>query len=136
MTLDDSVQDEFLKPDNPTGEAIKSLLNVKGRKKGEVDTEVETKTDLDLDDVKIHTNVDLLSSFLEFTPEDFASHNVLSQLVTKKERKLISKDRLSRREIVEVARAPEMMPMGGDSQNNSWFNRWFKSRRQPRQDIQ
>lgn len=129
--LDESV-DEILKEENPTAEAVKSLINVKDREAGK-SSEVELKTDLDDDEIKVHTVLSIMSGVLEMTEENFNKKCILSDVIEKKERKALSKDRKSREEIVMVARQPDIrmggMDMGMEGQNKGFFKRMFTSRK-------
>ena len=62
-SIDDDV-DRLFQDDNPTAEAVRSLINVTSRKKGE-NSEVELKTDLNLDEIKLHTVLETLGLVLE-----------------------------------------------------------------------
>lgn len=101
-TLDDDVEHIF-REENPQAEAVKSLLNVKSRQKGQ-DSEIELKTDLDKNALCIHTAADLLAQVLDMDAKTFNSRCILGDLVNIKERKLLSKDRKSRQEIVEISK--------------------------------
>ena len=115
---------EILKEENPTAEAVNALIKVKEKEVGK-DSEVELKTDLTEDEIKIHTVLGVLSNLIEMKPEEFTKKCILSSVIEKKERKSLSKDRKSRLEIVEVARHPDMtmgMPPAG---NESFIKRFF-----------
>ncbi len=132
MTIDDQV-DDFILEKSPQSEAVKSLINVKGREKGALETDIELKTDLSDDDTKIHTAVDLLSNVLEMDEETFSSRIVIAQLVNKKERKLLSKNRQSRQEIVNVARQPDTFVTQDQQQNMGWMKRFFSGKKREQQ---
>jgi hypothetical protein len=120
---------EMLKDDNPTAEAVKALIKVNKREAGQ-DSEVELKTDLSADEIKIHTVLGVLSNLIEMKPADFTKKCILSEVIDKKERKSLSKDRKSRLEIVEVARQPDVsMPLGTQSGNESFVKKFFTSRK-------
>lgn len=120
---------EMLKDDNPAAEAVNALIKVRKRKAGE-DSEVELKTDLSEDEIKIHTVLGVLSNLIEMKPQDFTKKCILSEVIDKKERKSLSKDRKSRLEIVEVAKQPDVnMPLGTQSGNESFIKRFFTSRK-------
>ena len=128
-TLDDNL-DDFFKEENPTAEAVKSLISVKPRIAG-MDSEVELKTDLSDDEIKIHTVLSEMSKILESKEEQFSTKCILSSVIEKKERKALSKDRKSREEIVAVARQPDMsmggmgMGMDGGQQRHGFIRRFF-----------
>lgn len=127
-SIDENIN-EILKEDNPTAEAVNALIKVKDREAGK-DSEVELKTDLTEDEIKIHTVLGVLSNLMEMQPEDFTKKCILSKVIEKKERKSLSKDRKSRLEIVEVARQPDMkMGMMGDVGNESFIKRFFTSKK-------
>lgn len=111
-TIDDTV-DEILSQKSPQSVAVQSLISIDKNVPGELTSDVETKTDLTADEIKLHTVVETVSSLLMSTPEQFKKRNIFGDLITKKERKSLSKDRLSRREIVEIARWPDMGLFGG-----------------------
>ncbi len=120
---------EMLKDDNPTAKAVSALIEVKGREAGK-DSEVELKTDLSADEIKIHTVLGVLSNLMEMSEEDFTKKCILSEVIEKKERNSLSKDRKSRLEIVEVARQPDVnMPLGTQSGNESFIKRFFSSKK-------
>lgn len=129
MGLDEAIEGE-IREKNPTAEAVTHLLSVKKRLKGEPDTDIELKTDLSENDVKIHTAVDLMASFLSMDDNQFVKTPIISELVNKKERKLLSKDRKSRQEIVDVARQPDMFMDREEVQKQSMMKRFFTSRKQ------
>lgn len=130
-TIDDDVNDVILNDQTPAGEAVKHLIDVKPRVSGMSDTDIELKTDLDSDEIRLHTVADVLSTILESKPDVFNSKCIISDLVNKKERKSLSKNRLSRQEIVAVARQPDMF-MGNPEQQQSqgFIKRLFMPRRQ------
>lgn len=126
MAIDNKLE-EMLTEESPTSAAVKSLINVKDRVSGK-DSEIELKTDLDIEQVNVHTIVDLCMGFLEMDEKDFKKNIVGVNLVNKKERKLLSKNRMSRAEIVQVARQPDlnMLP---EQHNEGFLKRFFTSRR-------
>jgi len=126
MSIDDDV-DEIIKDDNPTAQAVESLIKVRDQKKGQ-QSEIELKTDLDDSDVCVHTSVDMLQAVLEMEGDDMATKSILGILVNKKERKLLSKDRKSRLEIVEVARHPDMN-VSQDQAKQGFVQRFFSRRK-------
>lgn len=107
-TLDENVENMF-KEETPQSEAVKSLIRIKDKEKGKLGSDVELKTDFKNEKIVcIHTGVDILAHILSMNPHNFKSTQILEQLTTLKERKLLSLERKSRKEIVEVARTPEM----------------------------
>lgn len=127
-SLDDKLNTMF-NDTNPQADAVNALIKVGPRAAGVMDTEIELKTDLSEDEVKLHTAVDMLSAFLEMTPTEFKKKSVISQLVNKKERKSLSKNRKSREEIVAVAKNPDtiMEQQPGVSQN--FIKKFFTSQK-------
>ena len=114
---------------NPQADAVNALIKVDKRERGTQDTDIELKTDLTEDEVKIHTVVDLMSTFLEMDTRTFCNKSVISNLVNKKERKALSKERKSREEIVTIARHPDII-QEGQPKNEGVLKRFFTSRRQ------
>ncbi len=100
--------DKLLNEESAQAKAVSSLIYVKKKVKGELGSDIELKTDLTEKECCIHTGVDMLQHFLAMTPTEFISAPILQNLTTLKERKLLSKDRKSRGEIVDVARNPDM----------------------------
>lgn len=114
----DSIEDKlenFMNEQSPTSMAVRSLVDVKKNKSGETDTDIELKTDLDDKNIKLHTKAMVMNDFLE----SVFGESIIKTVVNIKERKLVSKDRGSRREIVEVARNPDMNMIQG--QENMGF---------------
>jgi len=126
--LDDKTE-EILKDENPTAEAIKSLITVKDRETGKA-SEIELKTDLDTDEIKIHTVLDLLSNVLEMDTKNFSKKCILADLINRKERKALSKDRKSRGEIVSVAKPPEFPMQPQELKKEGFIRRFFTSRKE------
>lgn len=127
MTIDEETE-KLIKEENATSEAVRSLINVKDREKGK-SSDVELKTDLTDDEVKIHTVLQALSNTLEMSQLEFSEKCVLSAVIESKERKLLSKDRKSRMEIVNVARQPDMnFPM--EHQQGGFLKRFFSRNHQ------
>ncbi len=127
-TIDEKIN-EAMNETTPTGEAVKALINVEERKAGK-DSDVELKTDLTADEIKVHTVLGVLSNLIEMKAEDFTKKCILSSVIEKKERKSLSKDRKSRTEIVEIARQPDVnMPLGTQSGNESFVKRFFTSKK-------
>ncbi len=121
----------MLKEESAQSEAVKSLINVKEREIGKLGSEIELKTDLSDKDICVHTAVDMMSNLLEKT---FNKKSIIGDLINIKERKLLSKNRQSRREIVEVAKSPDMN-MLQDPMQQSAVKRWFGSKK-PQQPPQ
>ena len=132
-SIDDDV-DRLFQDDNPTAEAVRSLINVTSRKKGE-NSEVELKTDLNLDEIKLHTVLETLGLVLEDDHINFNSKCILLNLIEKKERKSISKDRQSRSEIVAIARQPDQILMPGQEQNPGMLKKFFTSKKNREQQY-
>jgi len=128
QSIDQNIND-ILKDENPTAQAVNALIKVGDREAGK-DSEVELKTDLTVDEIKIHTVLGVLSNLIEMNPDDFTKKCILSEVIEKKERKSLSKDRKSRLEIVEVARQPDVnMPLGTNAGNESFVKRFFTSKK-------
>ncbi len=113
-TLDEKL-DKFLSEDSPSARAVNALVDVKSNdKENNFDTNVEVKTDLTSDLVRLHSAGEILGIILELNEEDFVKKNIITLLINKLERKLISKDRKSREEIVAVARQPDQQNFIGE----------------------
>lgn len=129
MTIDTAV-DNIIENRTPQRDAVNALIRIARRKSGEVDSDVEIKTDLTADDASVHTAVDVLGGILDMNDKQFTQQNFISQIVNKKERKLISKDRQSRKEIVDVARNPDMPILSGEEQQKrGLISRFFTPRK-------
>lgn len=126
-TIDENIN-EILKDENPTAQAVNALIKVEDREAGK-DSDVELKTDLNEDEIKIHTVLGVLSNLIEMKPEDFTKKCILSKVIEKKERKSLSKDRKSRLEIVEVARHPDVNMMAQPTGNESFIKKFFTSKK-------
>lgn len=122
--------DSFITSDNATAKAVKSLIEVKDRKSGE-SSEVELKTDLTDDEIKTHTILAITSDVLEMDKTDFDSKCILANVIEKKERKALSKDRKSREEIVSVAKQPNINADDGIliPQKQGFMKRLFTSKK-------
>lgn len=118
--------DEIVKDETAQSKAVSSLIDVKPKKEGELGSDIELKTDLTENETKFHTVIDLMSFILSMKSTDFTSKQILDKITILKERKLLSKDRKSRQEIVEVARAPDMTVMGADTGTGA-VRRFFTS---------
>lgn len=125
----DNLTDEIIKEENASSEAIRSLITVKKTGKAQ-DSDVELKTDLTADEVKGHTIISIISKFLEMDENQFKTTCILSELIAKKERKAWSKDRQSRKEIVEVSRQPDFPSDFGQNIKKEGFIRKLFTPRQ------
>lgn len=123
--LDEHI-DEIIREESAQGRAVKSLIEIKEKKKDKLGSDIEVKTDLDEKQVCVHTAADMLQLFL--SSKSFKNMNIVSDLVELKERKLLSKNRESRREIVEVARTPDMQMINPEQQGN-FVQKLFTSRK-------
>lgn len=127
--LDDTV-DQVISDESASAEAIRSLIKVEKTQKGD-DTEIELKTELSDDEVKIHSIIDIFGRVLESNEKTFGSKSIFPMIVEKLERKALSKRRKSREEIVAVARQPDMNQNEFNVGNESAFKRFFMGRRRP-----
>lgn len=125
----DDVTESIIKDESPSGEAIRSLIKVEKTKRGN-DTEIELKTELSGDEVKIHAIIDIFGRLLESNEATFCSKSIFPMIVEKLERKALSKERKSRGEIVAVARQPDMVSNEFNASNEGAFRRFFMGRRQ------
>lgn len=133
-TVDDVTNDALdgmYEEKTATAQAVESLINVSPKLRGK-DSDVELKTDLSLDQVKIHSTLDVLGKAIEMTPKEFKATCILPMVIEKLERKSLSKNRLSRQEIVNVARQPDMS-MGMDMQEQNVKKGFIKGLFRPRQ---
>jgi hypothetical protein len=110
--------------------AVEHLVTVKPREKNpredHVGTEIELKTDLSNEMVMVHTAGDFIGMLSMIKDkDDFRDMNVLQILIERKERKLLSLDRKSRLEVVDVARP---QTNGNDQQAQSFIRRMFSPR--------
>lgn len=104
--IDDKIE-QIIHEESANAEAIRSLINVKDRRKGK-NSDVELKTDFINEEQLInHTKGAVIGRVLEMNKSDFAKSNFFMELIETKERKSISRNRLSRREIVELSRVPD-----------------------------
>lgn len=126
-SIEDTI-DKVLKEETAQGEAVKSLITVKEREVGKLGSDIELKTDLDEKGVCLHTAVDMMSNILEMDKASFRKNCIIGNLTHLKERKLLSKDRKSRQEIVEVAKNPDMNLMQEPMQQSA-VRRFFTGRR-------
>jgi hypothetical protein len=126
MVIEES---DIIKPDNPTGDAIKSLIRVKPTERAK-DSDVELKTELEgNNEVRGHALLSTCSKVLEMSEAEFSGSIIIGQLIDKKERKAWSKNRRSRSEIVEIARQPEI-PRDSlvDARKEGFFRKLFTPR--------
>lgn len=125
MAIDDSIEG-ILKESSPQGDAVKALISVEKRNIKDPDTDVELKTDLSSDEIKIHTMMNVIDSMIQ--QKDWGKVSVFSDLINKKERKALSKNRGSRQEIVAVARNPDlnMHDAASDTAPLSFIQRMFR----------
>ena len=128
-SIDDRI-DSFMQEETPSSIAVKSLIRVEKRQKGDTDTDIELKTDLTDDLVRLHSLAQIMSNVLSTDEKTFADNNIIGELVNKLERKLVSKNRMSRTEIVNVARQPDMnMTSDGMQMRDSFMKRLVTPRR-------
>lgn len=125
----DEIADDIMTEQNPQADAVNALIKSEPRVSGEP-SDIELKTDLiNLDQVNLHTALDVLGNILEMAPKDFNASVILSSIIHRRERKLLSLQRRSRTEIVNVAKNPDLpqenMPQEG------FLKRFFTSRKQP-----
>ena len=126
-TLDDEIN-KFLQDDNAQNKAVSALIDVKDRVQGSLGSDIELKSDLSDKDICLHTAVDMLNNILTMTEAEFMTKPVLSRLTEIKERKLVSKNRQSRKEIVDVARNPDRSTINA-SENSGIMKKWFAPRK-------
>jgi hypothetical protein len=126
-TLDTRV-DEEVKEETAQSKIVSSLIDVRERQDGKIGSDIELKTDLSEDEIKLHTVINMMGHILE-TAKIFGSDNILHNLIELKERKSLSKERLSRKEAVEIARTPEMPILSGFNTQENFTKRWFSSKR-------
>jgi hypothetical protein len=124
----DQFVDNIIKEANPQADAVKSLIEVKKRTRGQLNTEVELKTELSSDEIKKHSLMALLSHVVEMDDDEFSKSCIIGDLIDVKERKSISKDRKSRKEIVDVARNPDLS-LQNDEVKEGWLKRFFSPKR-------
>ncbi len=124
MKEDESL-DELIKEDSAQSQAVRSLISVKDRKAGQ-GSEIELKTELTKQEAALHTSAQIMGDLLR--DKKLTDLDILGKIVTLKERKNLSLDRKSRKEIVEVARTPDM-PLVSGMENAGMVKRFFTSRR-------
>ena len=130
-TLED-VADNSLKEGDAQSEAVRSLLTVKERIKGDLSTDIELKTELTDAQTCLHTQGNLLGHIFELNESNFTDKNLIQELIDLKERKLVSLKRQSRREIVDVARNPDMS-IQGEEHRDSFVKRFFTGKKKDQQ---
>ena len=118
MPLDEEVENIF-KEENPTATAVNSLVKI------ENDRDVELKTDLSGDEIKIHSVLAVVNDVLEMNEKRFTDKCVLGGLILSKERKSLSKERKSREEIVAVAKQPDMNISQSGMENANIMRKMF-----------
>jgi hypothetical protein len=127
MALETVIRDSMT-PKDAGVIAVEHLVSVKKpeSRKEDFGTEIELKTELSEMDVFVHTVCDEVNRWLSLSKEDdMANINVLGTIVERKERKLLSKGRKSRSEIVEVARPQQQ---GDNAQTQNFIRRLFTPR--------
>lgn len=108
MTNIEDVIKDSLKNKTASLLAVETLVSVKNKEhKEDFGTDVELKTDLDERSVIVHSLLDEVSRILMLSPSDFNKEIVVPKIVERKERKLLSKNRKSREEVVRVAKPEE-----------------------------
>lgn len=122
MTIEDEL-DKIIRDDSPTSTAVKSLVNAGT----DSEDNVELKTDLTEEQIKIHSVLKLLHQCLSMEVDEFESKSILGKLINIVERKSWSKDRKSRQEIVAVAKQPDQMNVGGGGEG--FFQKAFTPRK-------
>ena len=117
--------DESLNEESAQGEAVKSLI--RSDPKNRIDD--EKKSDISEADVNRHAILSTTSDVIEMKPEDFTKNCVLGMLINRKESKAWSKNRESRKEIVEIAKQRDMnMGTGEEVQRHGFIRRMFTSK--------
>lgn len=123
MTLDEQVEGE-IREESPQIKAVSALIDVKEKS---VDNDgittrgdVELKTDLTDSDTCAHTVVEFINELMSLDPTQFDKFDVTGVVVEKKERKLLSLNRKSRAEIVNVARQPDVSMMDDNVKKGIW----------------
>jgi hypothetical protein len=122
-TLDDEVEGE-IRDESPQTKAVSALIDIKERSvdsKGKTSRgDVELKTDLTDQDTCSHTVVEFMNELLRFDRGKSHDFDIAGVLVEKKERKLLSLNRKSRIEIVNVARQPDISMMDDNVKKGLW----------------
>lgn len=127
-TIDDTVE-KFIKQDNPQSTAVKHLVDVGEKKKDKLGSDVELKTDLDSDQIREHSKVALMARCVGMSAEQFSEADIMGDFLEIIERKSISKNRESRKEIVAVARNPDTNITEGNMKQSFW-KRFFSPKPQ------
>jgi hypothetical protein len=121
--LEDTIRQSMI-PEDAGVIGVKHLVTVRNREKEDFGSEVELKTDLDSEDVFIHTVCDFANWI--FTMDDankkLEDINILGRIVEQKERKRLSLDRKSRSEVVMIAKRPED---SAPIENKSFWRKMF-----------
>ena len=131
-TSTESIEDKLnkiLKDESPQAKAVDSLMLIKRRTAGELTTDVDLKTELTTDEVRQHAALALLNSVLEMDEETFGNKSILGDLIEIKERKAISLNRQSRKEIVEMTRAPDSS-FFSDKSGDGAMKRFFMGKKE------
>jgi hypothetical protein len=123
----DETIDKLIREENAQAQAVKTLITAKPREDGVLGTDVETKTDLKEQQTCWHTQGGLINSALEMSPEQFGEKCILGDLIDLKERKLLSLERKSRLEIVEIAKNPEVT--SDERKQENLFKKFFTPRK-------
>lgn len=120
-TIEDVIK-ESLKNKTASLLAVETLVNVRTKAKDSEDfgSDVELKTDLSEREVIVHSLLDEISRILNMTPAEFKQDIVVPKMVERKERKLLSKNRKSREEVVRVAK-----PEDTEQQQRGFLSRLF-----------
>jgi hypothetical protein len=119
-TLEDTIKGA-MQEKNAGVIAVETLTSVKDKGIKDFGSDVEIKTELNQNECLAHALVDEISLWLNMNSNDFMNTDVLSSLIQRKERKLLSKDRKSRGEVVEVARAR----MTEENEQKTFMKRMF-----------
>lgn len=131
-TLDKTIEkaisedrEEVINEATAKDKAVESLINVAPKMKGK-NSEVELKTDLTEADVCLHTQAAMLGKMIDLIDKPLEkAEELITDVIETKERKLLSKDRRSRLEIVEIAKSPETFMAAGE-ENRGFLSRFFK----------
>ena len=124
MSLEEQIRQSMM-PEDAGVIGVKHLVTVRRKQIGDFGSEVELKTDLDSEDVFIHTACDVANWIFqkaENNENDLRKVNILGRIVEQKERKRLSLDRKSRAEVVAVAKRPED---SAPIENKSFWRKMF-----------
>lgn len=127
-TIDESIENA-IKEESAQTKAVSSLLEVKPKIKGVLGSDIELKTDLSENEVKLHTAVDIMDHILSMNKKEFSHAPLLGKLTNLKERKALSKNRKSRGEIVDVARSPDQQFIN-DASGGGFVKRFLTPRKE------